>query len=184
MKISLPGPLRRVRSDDGRPLSSDELQAALEEARQQMQQELEEYVQGFTQTKQAFQAGLKQIDSLRQEIVIESEQKVLRLALDVARKVLMQEIRTERYEIDPIIRESLGHVPARQDVVVHLNPADHKRSEMVRENDSANGGKIRYVADPSIKPAECVLETDQGIVESVVEDHIEDIEQQLMGQTS
>ena len=38
-----------------------------------------------------------------------------------------------------------------------------------------SGGNIRFVADPSVPRAECVLETTEGIVQSAIEQHIERI---------
>lgn len=130
----------------------------------------------LAKTRGALEAGLARLSTLREEMIREAESQLLALALDVARKVLMQEIQAGRYEIDPIVKEALRRVPPRQDVVAHLHPEDWSRSQLARgaEEDPA-AGSIRFVADPSIPRGECVLETAEAAIVSAVDDHLDTI---------
>ena len=150
----------------------ERLEAMLEAQRQQLAAQQGE----LAKTRAALEAGLEQISSLREEMIREAESQLLDLALDVARKVLMQEIQAGRYEIDPIVKEALQRVPPRQDVVAHLHPEDWRLSQMAQGADSPSAaGSIRFVADPSVSRGECVLETIEGIVVSAVDDHLDTI---------
>jgi flagellar biosynthesis/type III secretory pathway protein FliH len=96
------------------------------------------------------------------------------LAVNIARKVLMQEIQAGRYEIDPIVQEALNRVPARQEIVVRLNPADLakcRQAASIQAQEDCPG--VRFVADNSVQRAHCLLETPHGIVESAVESNLE-----------
>ena len=113
-------------------------------------------------------------------MLAEAEPQLVRLAVDIAQKVLMQEIQAGHYEIDPIVTEAMKQVPARCEVVVHLHPDDHARCEAARQlGDDAEG--VRFVADPNVRPAECVLQTGEGVVESGVETNLARIGEALTG---
>ena len=58
------------------------------------------------------------------EFLAQAEEQLLDLAIDIARKVLMQEVQAQRYEIQPIVAEALKRVPEELDVTVYLNPDD------------------------------------------------------------
>jgi flagellar assembly protein FliH len=163
----------------GAPVESG---APTDPAVQRERQFLEDERRQLLQARQALEDGLLQLHRLREQAIQEAEGQLLHLAMDIARKVLMQEIQAGRYEVDAMVREALLHVPVRQNVVVHLNPDDWARCTMARQEDgSGRGGSIRFVADPSVQPAHCVLETPEGIIESSVEGHLADIAEALPG---
>jgi flagellar biosynthesis/type III secretory pathway protein FliH len=81
--------------------------------------------------------------------------------------VLAQEVRAERYEIEPIVREALERVGGSGEVVVRLNAEDLARGGLA---DPGDDGRIKYVADPSVRPAGCIVETTDGLVVATIED--------------
>jgi len=119
--------------------------------------------------------GLKQVAALRDSAIKAAEQQIVQLAIDVARKVLMQEIQAGHYEIDPIVQAALAQVTSWQEVVVHLNPEDFARCRQAEECSRDDSSGVRFVADPAVKRSECVLETAQGVVRSAVEEHLREI---------
>jgi len=130
----------------------------------------------------ALEDAVAQLAESRLELVREADQQLLELALGIARKVLAQEIQAQRYEIDPIIQEALRHVPTHQDAVVRLNPDDYARCTMVREQGSGEKPEgMRFLSDPSVQPAQCVVETPQGGAESSPEARLQDIAEVLAG---
>ena len=155
------------------PAEDERIEAMREADREELAAQQAE----LAKTRQALEAGLARLSTLREEMIHEAESQLLELALDVARKVLMQEIQAGRYEIDPIVKEALRRVPRRQDVVAHLHPHDWSRSQLARgaEEDPAAAGSIRFVADPSIPRGECVLETAEAAIVSAVDDHLDTI---------
>ena len=123
----------------------------------------------------ALVSGLKQVAELRDSVIKAAEQQIVQLAIDVARKVLMQEIQAGRYEIDPIVQAALAQVTSWQEVVVHLNPEDFARCRQAQENSQDDSSGARFVADPAVRRSECVLETAQGVVRSATEEHLREI---------
>ena len=182
LTVKLHRPLRAVRAADGAtgrdgPDGLNNYQDA-GTGQEQLQTRLAE----LTATRDALGDAVAKFQQLRQKILQEAEGQLVELALGIAKKVLMQEIQAGKYEIEPIIKEALLHVPVHQDVVVHLHPDDFAVCKMIESDEKVGEmGGIRFVSDHSIKRAECVLETSQGIVESAVEAHLENISEALKG---
>lgn len=126
----------------------------------------------------ALDAAATQLNQLRAQLIQEAHGQVVSLAIEIARKVMMQEIAAGRYEIDPIVQESLRSVPTRAEIVVHLNPADWQRCRLAGEQDAASTN-VRFVADANVQPAQCILETSEGVVESQLDAHLDEIANQL-----
>ena len=146
----------------------------------QMQQELDREKAELARARQALTEALSQFDRHREQLLHEAENQLLDLAVEIARKVLMQEIQAERHQIEPIVTEALQNLPARQQVVVHLNPRDLARCEIAgKADDAENAESIRFVADPYVSPAQCVLETPEGTVDSNVDTHLQVISEAL-----
>ena len=134
----------------------------------------------MVRARQALEDGVEKLRQFEAELLEGTEEQLLDLALGIARRVLMQEIQADRYEIEPIVKEALLHVPTRRDVLVHLHPDDWKQSQTAEEGSKAgDSGGVRFVADASVQRAECVLETTGGVVESTVDTHLENIAEAL-----
>ena len=65
-------------------------------------------------------------------------------------------------------------------MVVRLNPADLQEYQRIT-NDSEGGAiaNIQLIADPGIGLAECVVETNKGMVEYLIEEHLNQISKAL-----
>ena len=121
----------------------------------------------------ALRQGAAGLVDCRREMIVELEGQLLQLSLGIAAKVLMQEIQAGRYEIDPIVKEALCHVSPGLDVAIRLNPSDYAQCELARQIDyPATGGQVRFVADPAVGRAECIVETSEGVIESSSEKHL------------
>jgi len=132
------------------------------------------------QACQAMGSAMEGVAALKDKLLKEAEGQLLELAVEIARKVLMQEIQAQRYQIEPIVKEALAHVPAHQEVSVHLNPQDLAQCQAALEAQHAGvGANVRYVADPAVPRAECVLRTGHGLVVSSIEDHLQCIAEAL-----
>ena len=136
--------------------------------------------QQVRQALAALAAATEQLEQFQEMLHAEAEQAVVTLALEIAGTIIMQEIDAGRYEVDPIVREALGRVPARQDVVIHLNPDDLGQCDIARQASEMPGaGRMRFVADPAVPPAGCVLETAEGTITSDPREHLERIRHEL-----
>lgn len=176
MTIRLPRKIAAVRIIGGPGTADQAVARAVSEADVQARAGamVDAKIRQLASAIQAVEAAAAQIEAERQQVMKQAEAEMVDLAVNIARKVLMQEIQAGRYEIDPIVKEALGSVQQRQGIVVHLNPADLARCETARQaGDAADA--VQFVADESIPPAQCLVETTQGPVESTLEGHLEQV---------
>ena len=115
-----------------------------------------------------------------EQAIAQHAEEIARLSVEIARKILMQKVQRKDYEIETIVKEALKNSPTHNDIVVHLNPDDIVQCQKLQQADAdiAFAG-IRFVADPKIECAQCLVETPKGIVKSFIEEHLARIEEAL-----
>jgi flagellar biosynthesis/type III secretory pathway protein FliH len=107
------------------------------------------------------------------KLFTEHKDEIAKLAIEIARKILMQKVSQGDYEIESIIKEAIKIAPTQQNIAVHLNPEDFIKCQKLQGDDS--GGVlagIKFISDPDIGRAECVLDTPKGIVKSLMSEHL------------
>jgi len=132
--------------------------------------------ESLAQVCQALQDAANKVNEFQENLFKEHKEQIAKLSVEIARKILVQKVQEKDYEIVPIIEEALKNAPTRQDVVVHLNPEDLVEYQKVQQDDATGTlAGIKFVSDPNIGRAECLLETPKGIIESLIDEHLERI---------
>ena len=192
LEVKLPGLLRAVSiaaeqnggpAPTGADQAEDQAGAAADQQeliRSQVAEQVEADLTALRMAKTALEKAADKCRLAREKIIEQAEGQLLDLSIDIARKVLMQEIQAKRYQIEPIVREALSRIPQRTDVVVHLHPDDLARCELAKQDglDSAQA-TVRFTADPGVDRGECLLRTSEGTVKSTVEEHLAEITETL-----
>jgi flagellar biosynthesis/type III secretory pathway protein FliH len=143
---------------------------------QTLMQDAEAQRAALSQANQAIREVIAKLNEFYDATFAAHREEIARLAVEIARKILAQKVENGDYKIEPIIRETLSNAPVHQDVVVRLNPADLTEWQKLRENEPGEDFTgIKFVPDASIGRAECVLETPKGIIESLIDQHLEQI---------
>ncbi len=125
---------------------------------------------------QALEDAVTKINEFQKNLFESSKEQIAKLSVEIARKILMRKVQEGDYEIESIVKEALKNAPTHQDVVVHLNPEDHVQFQKVLQGDAGGAlADIKFVSDPNIGRAECLLETPKGVIESLIEAHLERI---------
>ena len=145
------------------------------DTRQQSRKEAE-----IAQLCQTLNCLLGEVNRFYDEALAKNKEEIAKLSVEIANKILMQKVQKGDYQIESIVKEALQKAPTRQDVVVHLNPEDltclNVNPDVHRDSALAN---IKFVADPSVGRAECLLETPKGIIKSFIDEHMERISEAL-----
>ncbi len=165
--IQLEKPIASAKLLDGAETVSSEAKEANVLAQQK---------ESLAQLCQALQDAANKVNEFQENLFKEHKEQIAKLSVEIARKVLIQKVQEGDYKIESIIEESLKNAPTRQDVVVHLNPEDLSQYQKLQEEDAADTlAGIKFVPDPKIGRAECLLETPKGIIESLINEHLERI---------
>ena len=134
--------------------------------------------ESLVQVCEALQDAVNQVNEFQEKLFKEHKEQIAKLSVEIARKILVQKVEEKDYGIEPIIEEALTNAPTRQDVVVHLNPEDLVEYQKVQQDDPASCrtlSDVKFVSDPNIGRAECLLETPKGIIESLIDERLERI---------
>lgn len=134
----------------------------------------------FSQTCQAMNGVVTKLNQFYEKMFAEQKEEIAKLSVEIARKILMQKVEDGDYEIQSIIKEALNNAPTQQDIVVHLNPEDLAECQKALQNEpDGTLVDVKFVSDSNIGRAECLLESPKGIVESLINEHLERISKAL-----
>lgn len=145
-------------------------------ASQAAMREAEAQKAAFSQVNQALREAAGRLNEFYETSFSAHKGEIAKLAVEIARKILAQKVENGDYEIQLIVKEALSNAPSRDDVVVHLNPEDLSQYEKLQKEDPAGElTGVKFVGDANIGRAECQLETPKGIIESIIEQHLEEV---------
>lgn len=120
------------------------------------------------------------LNQLYDEVFAGHHEAIARLSVEIARKVLMQNISEGDYEIELIIKEALKSAPETSGTVVHLNPQDLADFQKLQEAGQVTLSDVKLEADETIGRAECVVESPKGIIKLLIDEHLEQISKALV----
>ena len=126
------------------------------------------------------QGLIAKVNRFYDEIFAGQKEEIAKLSVEIARKILIQKVQDGDYEIESIVKAALKNAPAHDSLVVHLNPEDLAAYRKAQDDDTDGTlGDIKLLADADIGRAECVLESDKGVIKSLVDEHLKQIEKAL-----
>jgi flagellar assembly protein FliH len=156
--------------------------------------EKEAYEIGFSQGEKAgkevgekmVEALLKQysqtleaLANLRKEIFSASEREVIRLSLEIARKVVKREVTIDEEVIMALVKVALNRLGEESVMTLRVNPRD---CQSILRYSSSQGkanplhAGIKLVEDVMISRGGCLIETEAGIIDARIEEQFREIE--------
>lgn len=153
----------------------DKIQSAfirgVEEERQQADEDLAGICSALTK-------AISIVSRLREKIIKESEEELLKLAFMVAKKIIRQEIKHDRHILTQLVSEALKGFPEQHDIVVCLHPEDYKVINSNKELFLAGIDEERQItikADETTTLGGCVVESSTGVIDARIEAQLEEI---------
>ncbi len=136
----------------------DAREAALTEVRQEA-----------AQATEALRAGLDRFDRDKRSLLALAESGLIRLALEIARRVCAQRLDVPGNSPEQKIRELLDTVRHDGDIVLKLHPVDYESltsiaPELVQTIDAL--GHVRLESDEALVRGDCLLETRDGVIDA------------------
>lgn len=120
---------------------------------------------------------------LRDKIIKESEEELLKLSFLLAKKIIRQEIKQDRQIMAQMVSEALREFPEQNDIVVCLHPEDYKVISSNRELFLAGVGserQITFKADDAMTVGGCVVESSTGMIDVRIEAQLDEIYRNLI----
>ncbi len=139
---------------------------------------MEGYREGLAQWDEA-RLGMRRA---RESLDAKYEAELVRLSVKVAEKIIGEELRTRPETIVSIARECLFGIRNAQNLTVRVN--SDEREEVLRHVDAFNRelglSNIQVIADPSVSPGGCIVESERGIVDARLETQLRRLEDILV----
>jgi hypothetical protein len=150
LRLQLPGPLVEIGPCVAVATCGDAEPGALAAT-----EAIEAERQALALACRALDRAAAHLRGLQDDVLRDAETRLVDLAVEVARKVLCQEVQDGRYKIEPIVREALARAGPWREAVVHLHPEDLAEIEGVlrcegRSDNSRDQGPGSGVQGPGI----------------------------------
>ncbi|MBN2319542.1 MAG: hypothetical protein JXR49_10720 [Acidobacteria bacterium] len=145
--------------------------AAREEAAKEMESVMKRYAD-----------SLEEIGRIKSFLYSRTEREVVRLAIEIAKKIVKREIQADQNIIQALVRVALSRVTEKASVTVRLNPMDYKflmeRGAAVAK---AEGCDVSLQSDNSIEQGGCLVETSCGDIDARIGEKFREVENAFFG---
>jgi flagellar assembly protein FliH len=143
---------------------------------------------GYTEGKaeadrliERLQTVLERARSRREDILAETEQQIVDLALLIARKVVKIISETQGEVVKANVTEALRKIKGRGDIVIRVNVADLKlateHAESFIKKMEARG--VQIAEDSTVDPGGCIIETDFGEIDARISSQLAELESKI-----
>jgi flagellar biosynthesis/type III secretory pathway protein FliH len=129
----------------------------------------------------ALNKAASELDACRQSLFGSHREHIVRLSLEIAAKILAKEVAEGNYSIENIVMDALQSAPPAKQRTIRLNPDDLKAFEKAAvEQNISLPPNTELAADWSVRPADCIIDGDTGMVEYMMDEHLRNIGEALL----
>lgn len=112
---------------------------------------------------------LKNIEKEARESIINMDKEILNLALDIANKITLKEVKTDPEIPLRIIKEALNYIAEGIELNIKVNPEEYKFLEENLSKYVPPSQKIKLIPDESISKGGVFIETSLGVIDATFE---------------
>ena len=127
-----------------------------------------------------FAESLDEVAALREHLAAQAEREMVRLAVEIAKKIVQREVTMDAEITLTLARVALSRINSRTVAIVRLNPEDFAYVNARRDRLGANVS-VEIVSDASVGRGGCLVETESGDVDARIEQQFAEIERSLLG---
>lgn len=172
----------------GVTLSEDELHARLNQSFQDGLQEGKNLAErGLVNVFRALRTASESIHSMRDKVLRESEDELVKLIILVARKVILKEVLQDRSILSGVVRNAVDGISERDEITVRLNPDDYAlvsadRGDMLSRELVTD--RMHIKPDPTVLPGFCQVDTEMGTIDASIDAQLDEIYRRLLEERS
>jgi flagellar assembly protein FliH len=146
----------------------------------------EGYAEGKAEAErliERLQVILERSQDLRADILADTEQQIIDLALLIARKVIKTISESQKTVVLQNVVQALKKVRARGTILIRVNIADLKLTTehsktFIQMMEGAKG--VQIVEDSSVDPGGCIIETDFGEIDARISSQLAELEAKIL----
>lgn len=157
---------------------------------EELQQQLREaFENGLTDGKNLAERGLvnvfrslrtaaESVQALREKILRESEDELVKLIILVSRKVILREIAQDRTILSNVVQAAIGAISERDEITIRLNPDDYVlvttgQGEILRKELITS--RMQLKSDPTVLQGFCMVDSELGTIDAGIDSQLEEI---------
>lgn len=121
---------------------------------------------------------LKTIENMKKEILSHNEAHIMQLLFHMASKLAQAHLEYDHEPLINIIKQAIELAQGDENVTVYVSKSQLEFLESVQQQQNAEMdalNKVKLIANDSIKPGGCIVETNYGEVDSQVETRVEQL---------
>jgi len=126
----------------------------------------------------------KKMHDTKFEILNLYEPEIIKLAVEAAERLVFHELEVSGARIDSVVKETLNKLPGATNVRIKLNPED--LTELLNINNDLLSGSldvgVEFIKDASISKGGCLVESDVGDIDALIETRIENVKKDVIGE--
>lgn len=134
----------------------------------------------------ALQNILGELNYRKQTIQAQAEVDLLALSLEIAKKIVRREVEIDERFVVPVVMEAIALTNNKSDLVIKVNPADHKVIEEEIPTLEAifnDIGRVSIIDDDTIQQGGVKVSNREGEVDLRLDEQISALEKALVGDT-
>lgn len=112
---------------------------------------------------------LKLLEEEKKKLVLNLDREVLSLALLIAKKLVLKEVKTDETLTLNLIREALNYLAEGIEIKIKVNPEEmnYLEKEILKELKSSS--KVIFESDPNVTKGGVFIETSLGVIDATLE---------------
>lgn len=126
------------------------------------------YDEGYQEGLAQLTGRMAEVETERVRLLAAQEGEIVQMVLSIAEKIVAHELKKKA--IVTMSRQAIAQAVGQQ-LVLRLNPADKKKMEKGSDWEAIQkaGRRISLVADETLKPGDCIVESELGTVDARLE---------------
>jgi flagellar assembly protein FliH len=139
--------------------------------------------QGVQELIHSLAAARDRLEGLEAEVLGRAEELVVSVALAVAERILQAEIAHDPAAAVRLAKAAVALLPRPGEIVIRVHPEGAALMQAHRDeigDGASEHGTVRVVADPTLAPGDCLVETPQSVVDATFPVQLEEARRRLL----
>lgn len=172
----LPADMQLIEKDDLQQQLDRQYRLGNEEGREQAEK-------GLANVFKALRQGVADLAGLRDKVLRDSEEDLLKLAIMIARKVIQQEVSQAPKILGNIVSAAISDCSQLERITIRLNPSDYAVVAADRKGFFGTlcpDTQLILSPDETISHGGCVIDTTTGTIDARIETQLDEIYRRFM----
>lgn len=142
---------------------------------------------GLLNVFRSLRIAVEDLHALREKVVRESEDELVKLIMMVARKVILREVAQDRRILSDVVQAAIAGLSERDEIIIRLNPDDYALVTTSREDylrKELLTDKMQLKPDSGVLPGSCQIDTEMGTIDAGIDAQLDEIFRRLLEERS